>query len=351
MDCKSWGCTRRERLEVVLTALFAAYLGLMGPVAQGAGRLGWLGPVLALPVGLGLCPVWERFGERDLGTGLAEGFGTWVGRALQGAYLLWGAFLLSVSARRYVGRLLTALPGERVRWLYLGTALGLSLWLGRGDGRVLARAGRLLFLTAAAALGLSILLALPGLDWRNLWPVEQRDLAGVPGSALLALSLSGYGVYALCLPRGRGTGERGWPWAAWGCGALAAAQLAVTGAFGSGLTARLDEPFLLLLRRGTAALAAAAALADLVLLTLLTLGCAALWRGLVPKGGGWGGWILVLAAYCAAGLAPEAVWRGAEKIVPWGNLILGVFVPFAGAASKRWGKGGQDVVEKGRKRK
>lgn len=317
------GTTRRERLQLILTALIPAALALLG---RNAGRLGALAPVLALPGGLALCWAWRELGQ--LGPGLDRAFGTVLGKLGRLAYLAWGLVLLAGSAGRYAQRVELLLPGSR--WAALATALALCLWLGRTGG-VLARSGRMFFLASAAALGFALALALPGVDWRNLWPPEGADWAALPAGALECLSLSAYGAYALCLPRRVEGRTRGWPWAAWGCAVLAALFFVTAGTFGPALAASLDDPFLLLLqgvqapgafRRGEAALMAALTLADFTLLALLVRGCAALWEELAPPRLAPVGAALAAGAILAAGLAPVP-----DRWIPAGNLAFGGAVP------------------------
>lgn len=324
-------------MELTLTALLPGTLALLGPATARAGRLSWLSPLLALPAGLLLCLVWRRLGREDLSRGLEEAFGLLLGRFCQFLYLLWGLLLLAVSARRYAMRLMEALGEQDLRWLFLLTALGLCLWLSRGRGGVLARTGRIFFLTTAVVLVLILLLALPALNWQNLWPPGSGDFRGLPAGAALSLSLSGYGVYALCLPRrpeGRG---KAWPWAVWGALGVSGLLFIVVGTFGPALILRMEEPFLFLLegvrvpgafRRGEAALAAALALSDLTLLCLLTRGCRALSGGLVPGLAPLGPW-LAAGAFLLAGCLPlgETLRSVAEEWVPLGNLFLGVLLP------------------------
>ncbi len=314
----------------VTAALLPVMLSLLAPLSRTAGRLGWLAPVLALPVGLGLCRVWREFAGRSL-PGLLEGsFGKWGGRLMELAYLLWGLLLLSVSARRYAARLLSAVSGENARWLYLAAALALALWLGREDGRVFLRAGRLFSGAVGAAVLLAVALALPALDWKNLWPPAAADWGGLPRAALWTLSLAGYGVYGLCLPVEE---ERRWPWALLGCGGFAALLLVTLGTFGPALAGRMEEPFLLLLEgaaapgvfwRGEAALAAVLILADITLLSLLVRGCGAMWRRLIPPWKGRGLWLPAAAAFWRAGAEPAAA---EGDLLLWGGLLLGIAVP------------------------
>lgn len=346
MSRKTVGCcSRRERLEVMAAALTPAALVALTPAVRAAGRLGWLCPILALPVGLWLCFVWRRLGEKGLCRGLEEAFGSFGGKAVQIFYLLWGLLLLCHSGERYAGRLLIVFEGEGARWFFLTAALALSLWLGREPGAAFARAGRIFFLAALVMVGAALLLALPGVDWRNLWPPERTDWQGLALGGGWMLSLSGYGVYALSLSRRREEEVRSWPWTVWGCGLLAALTLVVTGAFGPTLAGRMKEPFLYLLegvqvpgvfRRGEAALAAVLTLGDLVLLTLLVRGCVSLWRRVVPVWP-WGGGVLAAGSLLVAGLLPG--WGNAEawltRWLPAGNLMAGVVIPTLGIFLKK----------------
>lgn len=322
-----------QRRSLTLTALLPAALGLLGPLCS-AGRLSWLGPVLALPAGLWLCLLWRELGREGLPLALEGAFGRWFGRAAQLGYLLWALALLCGSAQKYAHRLGRLLPGtER---FFLLSALAVCLWLSRGREEIFARTGRLFFLMTAVALLVALALAVPGLDWRNLWPPEWDDLVGIPYSALLGLSLAGYGVYALCLPC-REEGRNCFGGAVWGCAALAWLLLTVVGTFGPKLAGSLDEPFLMALqgvevpgafRRGEAALAAALTLADFALLALLGRSCRSLWERAVSRGWAWGGYVLPALAILAAGLLGKGGgWRQGADWLPAGNLIFGVVIP------------------------
>ena len=328
---KGYGASVRERLELTLTALLPGALALLHPVTVRAGRLSWLCPVLALPVGLWLCALWRELGAEDLPRGLERAFGHFLGKVCQLLYFLWALVLLTESAGRYAARLMTTTEGEQARWLFLLAALGLCLWLSRGTGAVLARTGKLFFLATGVVLALILLLALPAVDWKNLWPPEEADLWGLLPGAGLCLSLSGYGIYALCLPRRLDSGMKSWPWTVWACGVFAALLFIVVGAFGPALTLRMRDPFLYLLegvrvpgafQRGEAALVAVLALGDITLLALLTRGALTLWWELTP---GWkGGELWVLFAFLAAGVLPVGA---AERWFPVGSLLLGIILP------------------------
>lgn len=326
----------REQLALTVTALVPGVLGTLAALAGSAGTLAWLAPVIALPVGLVLCRAWEGQGEKGLPLGLEEAFGRGLGKCLEALYLLWALFLTVERADGYARRLMTTTAGESVRWLYLGVGLALCLWIARRE-TVLARTGKLFFLAVAAVLALSLLLALPGADWKNLWPPRAEDPAGLPMAAATALSLSGYGVFALCLPKREKRKIQAGAWTVWSCAVFSALILAVVGAFGPVLAARMKEPFLLLLqgvevpgafRRGEAALTAALALADWTLLALLAWGCKKLWSSLtgLAQGGG----VLTAGAFLAAGLLPRwpLLQDGMAQMAVWGNLAFGMGIPF-----------------------
>lgn len=324
----------------VLIALLPVMTALLGPLSIQAGRLSWLAPVCALPGGALLCWIWKSSGGRSLPQTLEEALGRRLGKGLELIYLLWGLWLTLAGARRYVGRTLTLASGERTGWLCLAAALALAVWLCRGEGRVLVRVGRLFFGAVAAALLLALALSLPALEWRNLWPPTGGDLAGLGLGALTAASLSGWGIFGLCLPGERE--ERPGGWMLLGCGTLAGLTLITLGTFGPALTGRMEEPFLLLLegaaapgafRRGEAALAAVLTLSDLTLLSVLLRGCSCLWRELFSGRWEHGVWFLAGAAFWRAGQAPAAPENREGLLL--GGLLLGLGVPALALLTER----------------
>lgn len=347
---KMGGVSRRERLELTAAALVPGVLALVGPLAGAAGRLGWAAPFLALPLGLWLCRCWAALGTPDLGRGLERAFGRWPGRALEWGYFLWGLLLLAMSARRYVDRLSVTFR-EMPRWMLLTAAFGLCLWLSRSGGEAFARSGRLFFLFLMVTLGGALLLALPGVGWRYLWPPEARDWRGIPAGGLWCLELAGYGVYALCLSLREEGKTKGWPWVLLGCCSLAAVLFVTVGAFGPVLTAELEEPFLSLLegvevpgafRRGEAVLAAVLIFGDIVLFGLLTHGCRSLWGRLMPEQARGGAVLFVAGAF----LFSEMEWTGTGEhtMLLWGNLMAGILIPGLAFFTKGGRKGLEEIA-------
>lgn len=333
MEMRGEGVPARHRGALTVTALAPAAVGLLGPLCS-AGRLSWLGPALVLPVGLWLCLLWRELGLEGLPLALERAFGQAGGWLAKACYLLWALALLTGSAGAYAKRTETLLPGSEARWFFLLAAAAVSLWLSHGRQAAFARAGRLFFLALVVATAFALALAAPSLDWQNLWPPERTDPAGALYSALLSLSLAGYGVYGLCLPVREGeTAGKGW--AVLGSVGLAWLLLTVVGIFGPALAAEMKEPFLMALqgvavpgafRRGEAALAAVLTLGDFALLALLSWGCARLWEGAASRRWAWGGCVLPGVAILAAGLLPGA-GRELSEWLPAGNLIFGVAIP------------------------
>lgn len=338
----------RASAPLALLAVLPPALVLLGPLVEVAGRLSYWVPVAAFPLGMGVKWLWKGLegGQSGLFDGLAAAFGAGLGRFFALLYLLWGHILLSVAARRYALRLSRAL-GEG-RWLYLAVGLLLALWLGRREKPLLARGAKVLLLCALTALGLALLVALSGVEKRNLWPVERVEIAGFLPAVALVVSLSGWGVFALAPPAEGGAEKGGTAWAAVGCGVLALLLLAVVGAFGPALTARMEDPFLYLLegvrvpgafRRGEAALCALLALGELALLALLVRSCTALWEGLVSQWQGRGIPVTAGGMFLLAGWWPEEIVTG--NFLFWGGLFFGVALPGLTCLMRR-GKSGEE---------
>jgi len=337
----------RQQLELTGAALLPAAAALLSSLAARAGRGAWLCPVLALPVGLWLCQSWRRAG-RSYCQAAGPG-GTLWSRLGAAAYLLWGVFLLGVSGASYAHRLSLSLGRAGTRPLVLGVTFLLALYLGRSVP-AFARTSRIFFLTVAVTLGAMLALAIPSLRWENFLPVEAKGLAA---GALEVVSLSGFAVYTLFLPREGQESVQPWAWCVWLCAGLGGLLLAVTGAFGPALAARMDEPFLYLasgvgipgaFQRGEALLTVLAAMGDLSLLTLLNWACMRLWSGLFP-GLRRGAWVPAGIGFLLAWLLPGAgdVGFWASEVAPVGNLIFGVAAPvlvaFAGGRPKEREKG------------
>ena len=316
--------TEEKRSACLWTGMACAGLGLLGPLLALCGGWAWVLPLACLPAAVGVAELWRRLGDiSDLP------------RPLRGVYLLWGLVLLAASAGASARRLLLSYRGENP-WLYLIAGAALCLWLCGREGKIPCRTGRLLFLPAAAVLLVLLALSLPGLRWENLGMEKAPEGKELAQGFLLCLSLSGYGVYGLSLP-GRAGGKT---WRVSLCALLSALLLSLGATFGPVLAAGRQEPVLLLLegaqvpgifRHGEAALESGLSLGELVLLMMLAYGCRAV--------AGRTGLLLAAGAILTGGFLPN----GAAKLVPIGNLTMGVLVPIV----VLWGRGQQHLVVEG----
>lgn len=143
---------------------------------------------------------------------------------------------------------------------------------------------------------------------------------------------------------------------------LALAQVVIQGNLGAALTARLDLPFFSLAKsvgiegafqRVESVVAALWTLADLTMGGVLVFAIRAMGEGLAPgKKLAWLPWASVLAAAAGALIMPlmsgfaEVLGR---KIVPMGNLILGLAVPALLWLLSKAGRSSTFSVSEGRK--
>lgn len=326
--------TGRQQGAAIALSLVPVALGLLGPLAGAGGRPCWLAPAVALPVGLAAVRLWRALGKEGLPRALDAAFGRVLGGLLRLLYLLWGLALLLYAARRYAGRLAAAMGGAR--WLYLLGGLALVLWLSRREGKLLRRGSGLLLLAVLAALLLTLALALPAVDWRELRLPARGEGGSLWQAALLVLSLSGWGVMGLTEPTEDERRPSALLWMSWGWALLTALLAVVLGIFGPVLAAGMKEPFLYILegagvpglfRRGQAALCAVLALGDLALLTLLTRSCGVLWESLAPAAPGLGRWVLPTAVFLAAGFLQGERLLWMEELLPVGGLVFGLVLP------------------------
>ena len=283
-------------LRQLLCLLFAALLSptvrvLPGRTAAAAGAAGWLCTLTALPVLLGLC--WVLFalfrtaGPED---GLAQIFqralGRLPGKALALLYLLWGLCLLCVNARLFALRLLSTSYRNAPLKLFLVVLLAVALWLARKKLPALVRAGEIFYLALSLCLGVVLFLGLFRVEPQNVLPVWVQDVPEVLRGTLPALSVVGYVIFGAFLGGGvarkEGNRRRAMRWAAVFCLVLTLLQWVCLGAFGPGLTQRMDTPFFMMVKgvgvegafgRVESVVIALWVLADLALLTLLLCSC------------------------------------------------------------------------------
>jgi spore germination protein KB len=347
MDSKT--VSVRQMLAIVFASLLSpAVRVLPGYTAAIGGEGGWLSTLVALPVLLLLCLVLIalfRRGDRGLVPVFRRTLGEGVGRGLVLVYLLWGLFLLSAQARLFGLRFLTTSYRNAPLPLFILAALGVTLWLAWRGLPSFARTGQIFCMALAAGLVVALALGAVHIQWGNFLPIWTQDVPGVLRSTLPALSVLGYGIFA-AFPEPvisqAGDRRRMLRGAVILCVALTALQVVCLGNFGPGLTARMDTPFFMMVKgigvsgafsRVESVFIALWAVSDLTLMTLLTLACWEMLKGLCPPCKKIAGpWPIVLVALVGAlFLFPDAfVLQQVMAIVgEWGGLILGFGVPAA----------------------
>lgn len=337
----------------LLTLLFAALLSpaiqvLPAQTAAAAGEAGWLSALFALPGVLLLClALIGLLRGAPEGTGLAGAIrltlGRGAGSALLWLYLLWGIVLMGAGARRYALRFLSTSYRNAPLTLFIVILLLGALWVGRGRLAALLRAGEILYLALAGALGLVLVLGLFQIKGEHLLPVWLQDLPGAAASGLSVLSVTGYAVFggflAGAVKREAGNRRKCLWWSAAFCGVLGLLQLVCLGCFGPELIARMDEPFFMMVKgvgvqgafeRVESVIIALWVLSDLALLSLLVFGCRAILSELIPVSGRGAAVPIVLAALAVALFCfPDGyiLSEFMEGVITPGSLVFGFVIP------------------------
>lgn len=330
------------------------WAGVMAPAAEllpglllpGAGRGAWLAVALATP--LVLAAGWlmgSLAGREGLSKAITGLLGRWPGGAVLLLYIMWGLLLLSLRLRLCAQRLLASGERDGALWFFLLALAAVLLWMGRGKLAPFARAGQLfltaLLITAGVVLGLSLFRARP----ERLLPLWWSEAGPAVRAVLSAAGVMGWGLFLPFLMGDvRDQGEnKNWHWLFWGLGGallLSAAQVIIVGNLGSGLAARLDNPFFALAKnvgvegafqRVEGVVAALWTFADLSMGGVLIFALRAMTAQILPeKVLPWVPWGAVLLGTAGAltlfpALGTAEMWN--RRLVPAGNLALGFLLP------------------------
>ena len=351
------------------------WAGVTAPAAEllpalllpGAGRGAWLAVLLAAPLVLAAGWLMGSLAGRDgLARGITGLLGRWPGGAVLLLYIVWGLFLLALRLRLCAQRLLASGERDGSLWFFLLAVAAVLLWIGRGKLAPFARAGQIfltaLLVTAAVVLGLSLFQARP----ERLFPLWWSEAGPALRAVLSAAGVMGWGLFLpFLLGDVRDQGEnRHWHWLFWELGGallLAAAQAVILGNLGAGLAARLDNPFFALAKsvgvegafqRVESVVTALWAFADLTMGGVLVFALRAAASELLPEQNlKWVPWAAVLLGTMGAltlfpALGTAEAWN--RRLVPMGNLVLGVFLPaLLWAGKKLLGGRGKDGISCG----
>ena len=334
-----------------LTAL--VWAGALAPAAEllpaitlpTAGKGAWLAPLAAAPlVLLGGWLLARLSGEGGLASALRSGLGIFGIPALL-IYMVWGELLLSLRLRLCAQRLVAAGYRDGTLWFFLLAVAGVTLWMGLGRVAPFARAGQAFLALLLVTGSVVLLLSLPQVRPERTLPLWTEDVIPLLRSAPAAAGALGWSLYGVFLagqvrPRGD---KRGWHWLAWGAGGcllLTLAQWIILGSLGADLTARLENPFFALAKsvgvegafqRVESVVSALWVLADLMLAGTLLLALRTMIEELVPVRSKWAvtgcALLAVILAVTLFAQGRGTLWN--RKIVPWGNLILGLLLPAA----------------------
>lgn len=346
-----------EEDKISRTQLMALmWAGILAPVAEllpalllpGAGRGAWLAAALAAPVVLAAGWVMGSLGGRE---GLARGvralLGRWLGGAVLLIYIVWGLLLLSLRLRLCAQRLFASGERDGAWWVFLLAAAAAVLWMGRGQLAAFARTGQLFLAALLATAGVVLLLSLFQGRPERLLPLWWEDARPVIQASLSAAGVMGWGLFLPFLMGSvRDQGEnKNWHWLFWGLGGtllLAASQAVILANLGAGLAGRLENPFFALAKsvgvegafqRVEGVVTALWTFADLAMGGILVFALRAVTAELIsPKRLGWVPWVAVLLSATGAVLLFPTLGAGEEwnrRLVPMGNLILGLVLPAA----------------------
>lgn len=337
----------REVLALLFAALLCPAVRALPARTAGAGRGGWLSGLIALPVLLALCWGLLRLlrQEGGLTQALRRTLGRGVGTAAAAAYMLWGVLLLWVNLRLFGLRAVSTGYRNAPMPLFMAALLALALWLARKKTGVLVRAGQVFALALGLGLGAALLLGSFRVELKNVLPVWVEDIPGAAAGALPVLGVLGYAVYGAFFGeyviRQEGCQRQVFRWAAAVCLTLAALQWVCQGAFGPGLTGRMEAPFFMMVKgvgiegafeRVESVIIALWVFADLALLALVLRACCKIAADILPIKENHAALLL------AAGTLAGALWLFSdafvleawlERVVLPGNLIFGFAVPGA----------------------
>lgn len=332
----------RQIMVLVITALLAPATDLLPALtARWAGSGGWLSVLGGLP--LLLAALWAAGGICRSG-GLCQGLGPVLGRALAVIYLVWTLLLLTLSLRLCAARL-EGVYGKGPAFACASALLLAAVWMGWGKTAAFARAGEIFYLALAVAVAGILFLAIFQVEGSG-FRLTGAEAAAIPGSSVAAAGLL-LNVYpAAALSPGVAVQARDGRRAVWWiiafCAAITLLLGAVIGCVGPRLTARLPEPFFIMVQglgikgafqRTEALFIALWTLSDLTLAGLLLHA----WRALAGQlhQGRWTRWsILPAAAAALVGgwlLFPEGeqVRAVCGTVLPAAGLILGLACPAA----------------------
>lgn len=326
---KDEASARQIRVLAFVTVL-APIAALPGLVAKAGGALGWVTPLLAIPlVVLGFF-LFRALGPEGVPTTLRIRWG-WLGRLVGALYYLWVMALAALTAGQCVDRLGRTDYADLAPWL-LSLALLVVVWyLTARDRGTFLRAVEIFYLVLVAALILFFVLGIWGIKTKNLAPQEGDEVVGTFSGLLPTVGTFAVGGLAAFFPRNRPTEKKG-GWApVWWCLAAAGVCMLVIGTVGGGLAGRLPLSFFLALQGiglpGGLQRLEGLGTAVWVLSDLTLMGAAVLAGRHIAGDRRWGAWPVLLAGALGGGLLTGKNTAPFMGAILWVELIFGVGIP------------------------
>lgn len=328
----------RQMMVLLAVALLAPATDLLPlTAARQVGRGGWLIALGILPVLLAAVWVCSKV---FCGRGLSAEVGKPLGHTIIIMYLIWILFVLSLVFRLSAARM-EAIYSEVPPILFAVGIAALATWMGMGKVSALARAAEIFFLALTVILAGILLLALFKVEWENLYPVEWSKLPeGSLSAAGILLNVAPVAVLGTRVPKKVRSARGASGWVIAFCVTVTLMLVSVIGSTGSGLSARLDIPYLIMVQglgvkgafqRTEALIAAMWLLSDLILVGVLLRAGNEYMTEL--KSEEWGRWsapvMAVIAATAGWLLFPEGerVRKYCTSVLPVTGIVLGFIIP------------------------
>lgn len=324
-------------MVLLVVALLASVTDLLPSVAaQQVGRGGWLIGFGALPVLLLVLWICSKV---FCGDGIFKTLGKQEGYTITIIYLMWIVFVLAAVQRLGAARMEDIYGKAPSVWLSVAVIVA-AAWIGMGKSAALARTAEIFYLALAVVLAGVLLLALFKVEKRNLYPVEwTRAVGGSVRSAGILLNVVPVAVLGMRIPKKEQGVKKSAGWAVIFCVAIALVVATVLGCVGSGLSARLEAPYLIMVQglgikgafqRTEALVASTWLLSDLIM-------CASLFRAgsdyvaqITPKGRErWSVMSLATASLVVGWLLfpGEEVRTFCIRILPMTGIVFGAVFP------------------------
>lgn len=315
----------RQLWVTFFVALLAPAAALPAVLARD-GALGWLGPMLALP--LGLVVLWRV--RRPGGEALTA---HWPARgAALTLYYIWSVALAALTAGGCVDRLGRTDYVTAPVWLLSGGVTAVAAYLVRKGPAAFFRAVQIFFLALVVVLALFFALGLTDLDGENLVVRDWSELSGLWRGAGSAAGTLAVGILVAFFPRERERGSSpGWRWLTGWCLTAAGLCLLVLGALGPRLAARAPLPFFLALQGlgfpGGFQRLEALGTAAWILSDLTMLGLAALAGREMAGGRDWAAWPVLAGSFLGGCFLRNDATTAAGPWLLGANLLLGGVLP------------------------